>query len=55
MKNKMMPRAMIIMGMGLGAYMLYKNNPGIMYEMKNKIKDMAYRIADSLEDMTENM
>ena len=55
MKNKMMPRAMIIMGMGLGAYMLYKNNPDMMCEMKNKIKNMAYRIADSLEDMTEDM
>lgn len=50
-KSSMLPGVMLMAGMGMAAYMMYKMNPDMMCDMKNSVKETAYKIADSLEEM----
>lgn len=54
-KNGMLKGMMIAVGMGAIAYMMYKKNPNIIKDMKDSVKETAYKVADSLEDMTDEM
>ncbi len=54
-KKSILPGLMLISGMGVAMYMIYKKNPNIICDMKNSVKETAYKLADSLEDMTEDM
>lgn len=50
-KGKMAMSAMAIAGIGYAAWMMYKKkNPNAMQEVKNMAKDMAYKVAYSLEE-----
>lgn len=50
-KGKMAIGALAVAGMGVGAWMMYKKkNPNAMHDMKNMAKDMAYKVAYSLEE-----
>ena len=49
--SSMLPAVMIMSGMGIAAYMLYKKNPNMICDMKEKVKETAYKVADSLEEM----
>ena len=49
--SSIVPAMMIMAGMGVAAYMLYKKNPDMICDMKEKVKETAYKVADTLEEM----
>lgn len=50
-KGKMATLTLAAAGMGVGAWMMYKKkNPNAICDMKKMAKDMAYKVAYSLEE-----
>lgn len=50
-KGKMTVSALALAGIGVGAWMMYKKkNPDAICDMKKMAKDMAYKVAYSLEE-----
>lgn len=51
-KKSMLPGLMIMAGVGLGAYMIYKKNPNIMCDMRNMMADAMDMVADGMDDIS---
>lgn len=53
--SKLTTGALIFTGIGVASWMMYKKNPHIICDIKMKVKDMAFDLADRLEDMNMEM